>query len=70
MQRYISNGFNMSGVEQREFNYIKQRINEMRPEQIREIKGVIEFKRKTLLDEKPLISDEEMEFITIMFKKT
>ncbi|AIV08329.1 MULTISPECIES: hypothetical protein [Vibrio] len=60
----------MSGVEQREFNYIKQRINEMRPEQIREIKGVIEFKRKTLLDEKPLISDEEMEFITIMFKKT
>ncbi|MHA2780218.1 hypothetical protein [Vibrio harveyi] len=60
----------MSGVEKREFNYIKQRINEMRPEQIREIKGVIEFKRKTLLDEKPLISDEEMEFITIMFKKT
>ncbi|GAB7224552.1 hypothetical protein VoSk93_37710 [Vibrio owensii] len=59
----------MNSVEHSEFNYIKQRINEMRPEQLHEIKGVIEFKRKSLLDEKPLISDEEMEFITIMFKK-
>lgn len=60
---------NMNSVEHSEFNYIKQRINEMRPDQLHEIKGVIEFKRKSLLDEKPLISDEEMEFITIMFKK-
>lgn len=59
----------MNSVEHSEFNYIKQRINEMRPEQLHEIKSVIEFKRKSLLDEKPLISDEEMEFITIMFKK-
>ena len=59
----------MNSVEHSELNYIKQRINEMRPEQLHEIKGVIEFKRKSLLDEKPLISDEEMEFITIMFKK-
>ncbi|MDA0383458.1 hypothetical protein [Vibrio owensii] len=59
----------MNSVEHSEFNYIKQRINEMRPDQLHEIKGVIEFKRKSLLDEKPLISDEEMEFITIMFKK-
>ncbi|APX09328.1 MULTISPECIES: hypothetical protein [Vibrio] len=59
----------MNSVERSEFNYIKQRINEMKPDQLNEIKGVIEFKRKSLLDDKPLISDEEMEFITIMFKK-
>ncbi|WP_404970519.1 hypothetical protein [Vibrio campbellii] len=59
----------MNSVERSEFNYIKQRINEMRPDQLNEIKDVIEFKRKSLLDDKPLISDEEMEFITIMFKK-
>ncbi|WP_050920001.1 hypothetical protein [Vibrio campbellii] len=59
----------MNSVERSEFNYIKQRINEMKPDQLNEIKGVIEFKRKSLLDDKPLISDEEMEFITIIFKK-
>ncbi|MGR2669279.1 hypothetical protein [Vibrio campbellii] len=59
----------MNSVERSEFNYIKQRINEMKPDQLNEIKGVIEFKRKSLLDDKPLISDEEMEFITIMFRK-
>ncbi len=59
----------MNGLENGELQYIKQRINEMKPEQLREIKSVIEFRRKALLDETPLISAEEMEFIDIMFKK-
>ncbi len=59
----------MNGLENGEFQYIKQRITEMKPEQLREIKGFIEFRRKELVDEEPLISDEEMEFLTIMFKK-
>ncbi|WP_061034421.1 MULTISPECIES: hypothetical protein [Vibrio] len=59
----------MNGLKNGEFQYIKQCINEMKPEQLREIKGFIEFRRKELVDEEPLISDEEMEFITIMFKK-
>ncbi|MGR5445806.1 hypothetical protein ACPV47_12955 [Vibrio jasicida] len=41
----------------------------MKPKQSYKVKNVIKFVRKTLIDEKPLISDEEMEFITIMFKK-
>lgn len=59
----------MNGLGNGEFQYIKQRITEMKPEQLREIKGFIEFRRKELVDEEPLISDEEMEFLNIMFKK-
>ncbi|KIP76931.1 hypothetical protein SN11_11075 [Vibrio harveyi] len=59
----------MNGLKNGEFQHIKQCINEMKPEQLREIKGFIEFRRKELVDEEPLISDEEMEFITIMLKK-
>ncbi|PQJ71223.1 hypothetical protein BTO01_07980 [Vibrio jasicida] len=47
----------------------EQSTNEVKPKQSYKVKNVIKFVRKTLIDEKPLISDEEVEFFTIMFKK-
>lgn len=58
----------MSDVKNSEFDYIKNRIQKMKIDQLREIKRLIDCHFSSPVTERSLLSDEEVDFLATVLK--